>query len=132
MAPHALEELMADRELLLSTGRRSGETFGSDRRQYPRRAVRGRVRLWLLEHLGFIEGALVDMSEHGLRIKLNGVVPTGCLLGAGAHRIDVYADHGDTFTVKTEVRHVTEDHVGLAAVDRVPIELFGPEHPASS
>lgn len=123
---------MGDRGLLLSAGPQSREAADGDRRQHPRQQVSGRVRLWLLEQLGFVEGALVDMSERGMQIRLNGVVPTGCLLGAGEHRIDVYADHGDTFTVKTEVRHVTEDHIGLAAVDRVPVELFSRQEPASA
>lgn len=122
---------MGDSGLLLSTpspsstGPLSSGAPAGEQRQHSRQPVSGRVRLWLLEQLGFLEGALVDISERGMRIKLRGLVPAACLLSPGKHRIDVYADHGDTFTVETEIRHVTKDHVGLAAVDRVPIELFG-------
>lgn len=98
-----------------------------DRRRHDRYPAVGRLRLWLLETLGFSEGSLIDISSHGLRFKPAGVVPYRCLLARAPHRIEVYGARGDSFSGMGEVRHTAGGTIGLKIMEAIPIGLFRPD-----
>lgn len=102
-----------------------------DRRRHRRHAAVGRLRLWLLETLGFTEGSLVDISAHGLRFKSGGVVPYRCLRAGSPHRIEVYGERGDSFSTVAEVRHAAGGTIGLEIAEPVPVGLFRRADPAA-
>lgn len=109
--------------------RRASAAAGSERRREPRHSAAGRVRLWLLEQLGFVEGGLADLSRHGLRFNVARVLTARCLGPGDCRRVEVYGERGDSFSAIAQVRHVTSHSIGLAVVEPVPIELF--DRPAS-
>lgn len=101
-----------------------------DRRRNRRHPAVGRLRLWLLETLGFAEGSLVDISRHGIRFKPLGVVPYRRLLAGDSHRVEVYGERGASFSATAEVRHIAGGMIGLETVEPVPVGLFRTDPPA--
>jgi hypothetical protein len=102
-----------------------------DRRRNRRHPAVGRLRLWLLETLGFAEGSLVDISDHGIRFKPLGVLPYRRLFAGDAHRIEVYGERGASFSAMAAVRHTAGGTIGLEVVERVPVGLFSADPPAN-
>lgn len=101
-----------------------------DRRGHDRHPAAGRLRIWVLETLGFAEGSLVDISRAGVRFRPAGPVPHRCLMVGDQRRIELYGERGNSFGAMAEIRHVGRDAIGLEVVEPVPVELFRADLPA--
>lgn len=103
-----------------------------ERRDNSRRPVSWRVRLWLAEALGFLEGRAVDASGGGLGIVMPLPASPRFITAGRQYRVEVTLDGEPVLQDLMTVRHVSGDKIGLQfAYRRPPLDAPEPIEPES-
>jgi hypothetical protein len=95
-----------------------------ERRRWPRWQVAWSARV-LIADAAAISAQATDASLHGLRLAIEGRIP-GVLIREGEKcRVEiVLADDQARFCREAEVRHVSENGIGLSVAEALPAALL--------
>ena len=92
-----------------------------ERRRHPRVSVSWRIRFWLNESLGFIDGDAVNASSGGLGLVLSARLSSHFLTPGMRYTVDLEAGGEPVLREQMTVRHATGGRIGLAFEQDLPL-----------